>query len=128
VRKVDQCLKVKWTVGLRASSTTSLGQPYTSLPDDSSETDVDTDSNLNLLSSLNDVDSDVHQLETPESSVHRVPMTSIPWMNSPVTDSLANSIVKGFMSEKLAILYHFDRVFSHASQPKKRTSLKFTIN
>jgi hypothetical protein len=34
----------------------------------------------------------VHQLETPESSVHRVPM---PWTNnSPVTpDSLANSAV-----------------------------------
>jgi hypothetical protein len=41
----------------------------------------------------------VHQLETPESSVHRVPM---PWMKTnnnslvtPESDSLASSVVKG---------------------------------
>ena len=28
----------------------------------------------------------------------------------------------------VCILYHFDRVFSHASRPKKWTGLKFTIN
>lgn len=86
-------------------STTSLGRPYTpSLPDDSSDADVDadslrkdsTDSNPN---SLKDADGGVHQLETPESSVHRAPMTSLPWTNSPVTDSLASSIVKGDVNE-----------------------------
>jgi hypothetical protein len=41
----------------------------------------------------------VHQLEMPESSVHRTPVTSslgsLGWTESPVTDSLASSIIKG---------------------------------
>jgi hypothetical protein len=32
--------------------------------------------------------------KTPGSSVHRAPMTAASWMDSPVTDSLAHSIVK----------------------------------
>jgi hypothetical protein len=79
----------------------SLDRPYTpSLPDESSDADADsdplrkdsTDSNPNSLSSKET--SGIHQLETPESSVHRAPMTSLSWTNSPVTDSLASSIVK----------------------------------
>jgi hypothetical protein len=79
----------------------------TSLPDDSSEADVDadslrrdsTDSNPNSLSGSKDADGGVHQLETPESSDHQAPMTSLSWTNSPVTDSSVNSIVKGDASE-----------------------------
>jgi hypothetical protein len=38
----------------------------------------------------------VHQLETPEWSVHRAPViSSLDWTHSPVVDSLASSIVKG---------------------------------
>jgi len=55
-------------------SATSIGRPYTlSLPDDSSDADIDadslrkdpTDSNPNLLSGSKDTDGGVHQLETP---------------------------------------------------------------
>jgi hypothetical protein len=72
----------------------SLDQPYTpSLPDESSDADADsdplrkdlTDSNPNSLSSKKT--SSIHLLETPESSVHRAPMTSLCWTNLPVTDS-----------------------------------------
>jgi hypothetical protein len=91
------------------SSTTSsmhpsLGRPYTpSLPDDSSDADANllrkdsTDSDPSSLSSKDtgggDGDGGVHQLETPESSVHRAPVTSLSWIDSPVADSLASSIV-----------------------------------
>jgi hypothetical protein len=65
------------------SSTTSthasLGRPYTfSLPDDCSDADFlpkdSTDSNPNSLQNSKDADS-VYQLETPESSIYRVPVT-----------------------------------------------------
>jgi len=84
----------------------SLGRPYTlSLPDDSSEAKPDakplrkdsTDSGPD--SSSKDAWS-IHQLETPESSVHHAPVTlcfpsAMSWTNSPVADSLASSIAKG---------------------------------
>jgi hypothetical protein len=74
------------------------GQPYTpSLPDDSSDRDADLDplrKDSDWLC-LKDAVGTVHQLETPESSVHRVPM---PWTNNslvtPNSDSLASSAVK----------------------------------
>ena len=91
------------------SSTTSsmhlsLEQPYiSSLADDSSDADADsprkdsTDSVPSSLSSKDvgggDGDVGVHQLETPESSVHRAPVTSLSWIDSPVADSPASSIV-----------------------------------
>jgi hypothetical protein len=58
------------------------GQPYTpSLPDDSCDTDADLDPLRKDSDSLclKDTAGSVHQLETPESSVHRVPM---PWTNN----------------------------------------------
>jgi len=60
--------------GVESEYATSLGRPYTlSLPDDSSDADIDadslrkdpTDSNPNLLSGSKDTDGGVHQLETP---------------------------------------------------------------
>jgi len=84
-----------------SSTHPSLGRPYTpSLPDDSGDADIDaeymrkasSDSNPNSLSSK-EAES-IHQLETPESSVHCAPITSLGWTNSPVTDSLASSIAK----------------------------------
>jgi hypothetical protein len=92
------------------SSTTSnhasLGRPYTpSLPNDSSDVDSlrkdSTDSNPNSLQNSKDAAS-IHQLETPESSIHRVPVTSVSWTDSPVPDSLASSISKGFGHENAA--------------------------
>jgi hypothetical protein len=92
------------------SSTTSthasLGRPYTpSLPDDSSDVDSlrkdSTDSNPNSLQNSKDAAS-IHQLETPESSIHRVPVTLVSWTESPVPDSLASSISKGFGHENAA--------------------------
>jgi hypothetical protein len=94
-----------------SSTHPSLGRPYTpSLPDDPSgaeadpDTDADsawkasTDSNPHSLSSKEE-GGGVHQLETPESSVHRTPVTSslgsLGWTESSVTDSLASSIIKG---------------------------------
>jgi hypothetical protein len=88
----------------------SLGRPYTpSLPDDSSDADADADADSlrkdstdSDPSSLSSKDTggvgdggggEVHQLETPESSVHRAPVTSLSWIDSPVADSLASSIV-----------------------------------
>jgi len=84
----------------------SLGRPYTpSLPDDSSDADSlrkdSTDSSPNSLQNSKDADS-VHQLETPESSIHRAPVTSVPWADSPVPDSLASSISKGFGHDNAA--------------------------
>jgi hypothetical protein len=66
------------------SSTTSthasLGRPYTpSLPDDSSDVDsLQKDSTNSNPNSLQDSDAgSVHQFETPELSIHRVPVTSV---------------------------------------------------
>ncbi|KIM79867.1 hypothetical protein PILCRDRAFT_823052 [Piloderma croceum F 1598] len=89
-----------------SSTHASLGRPYTpSLPDDSSDVDSlrkdSTDSNPNSLQNSKDAGS-VHQLETPESSIHRVPVTSVAWTDSPVPDSLASSISKGFGHENAA--------------------------
>ena len=73
-----------------------------SLPDDSSEADGDGDGDSDSLwknltdlnPSLKDTES-IHQLETPKLSVHQAPVTSSPdWMDLPVVDSLASSIVK----------------------------------
>ena len=64
----------------------SLDQPYTpSLPDESSDADADSDPLWKDLTDSNQIS--IHQLETPESSVHRAPMTSLCWTNLPVTDS-----------------------------------------
>ena len=57
----------------------------------------------NLVSGSKDADGGVHQLETLESSVHQASMTSLSWTNFLVTDSLANSIVKGDASEDAVI-------------------------
>ncbi|KIM83745.1 hypothetical protein PILCRDRAFT_7135 [Piloderma croceum F 1598] len=96
----------------RRGHPSSLGWPYTpSLPDDSSAGNPDPDADPDTLrkDSVNELcliclkdaggggDSDnVHQLDTPESSVHRV---LVPWTktsnNSPVTpelDSLASLV------------------------------------
>jgi len=88
----------------------SLGRPYTpSLPDDSSEAEPDAEhlrkNSTDSDPSINSMDAgSVHQLETPESSVHRAPVTScspsaISWSDSPVADSLASSIAKGDAGE-----------------------------
>ena len=45
----------------------------------------------------------VHQPETLELSVHRVPVGSVPWTDSPITDSLASSIVKGDTNESAVV-------------------------
>jgi hypothetical protein len=74
----------------------SLEQPYIpSLADDSSDADADsprkdsTDSVPSSLSSKDvgggDGDVGVHQLEPPESSVHRAPVTSLSWIDSPAS-------------------------------------------
>jgi hypothetical protein len=88
----------------------SLGRPYTPpLPDDSGasdpEAEADPDTIRKASTDLQDArgasgSDNVHQLDTPESSVHRVPM---PWTKTtPVTleldslaSSLASSVVKG---------------------------------
>ncbi|KIM79433.1 hypothetical protein PILCRDRAFT_10270 [Piloderma croceum F 1598] len=44
--------------------------------------------------------SSVHQ--TPKSSIHRVPVTLIIWTDSPLLDSLASLIFKGFGHENAA--------------------------
>jgi hypothetical protein len=85
------------------STQPSLGRPYTlaSLPYDSGDANADanplrndsTDSSQSSLSSKET--SSIHQLETPEVTVHRAPMILLAWSNSPVTDSLASSIVVG---------------------------------
>ena len=80
----------------------SLVRPYTpSLLDDSSEVDADSDGDSMRKNSMDsnpsskDTES-VHQLETPELSVHRAPVTSsLDWTDLPVVDSLASLIVKG---------------------------------
>jgi hypothetical protein len=92
-----------------SSTHPSLGRPYT--PDDSSEADAgptadgdslrknSTDSNP----SSKDTES-VHQLEMPESSVHRALVTaSLDWTDSLVVDSLASSIVKANACEQNAV-------------------------
>jgi hypothetical protein len=90
----------------------SLGRPYTpSLPDDSSEADANADADGDSLRknsmdsnpSLKDTES-VHQLKTPKSSVHQVLVTSsLDWMDSPMVDLLASSIVKGDACEENAV-------------------------
>ena len=96
---IDRCVE--------SESTTTLMHP--SLPDDSSNADADADADSHWKdltdsdpSSLSSKDTggagdrgggEVPQLETPESSVHRAPVTSLSWMDSPVADSLASSIV-----------------------------------
>jgi hypothetical protein len=88
----------------------SLGRPYTpSLSDDSSEVELDAEplrkDSTNSDPSINSMDAgSTHQLETPESSVHRALVTScspsaMSWSDSPVADSLASSIAKGDAGE-----------------------------
>jgi hypothetical protein len=83
-----------------SSTHPSLGRPYTpSLPDDSSEAEADADGDClrkhstNSHPSSKDVGS-IHQLETLKSSVHRAPVTSLGWADSPMVDSMGNSIAK----------------------------------
>jgi hypothetical protein len=70
----------------------SLGRPYApSLPDNSSEAEADANGDWNPSSKHA---GSVHQLETPKSSVHQAPVTLLGWTDSPVVDSVANSIAK----------------------------------
>lgn len=50
------------------------------------------------------------QLEMPKSSILQAAMTSLAWTNSPVTYSLANSIVKEDGNETAAKCSAFDLV------------------
>ena len=88
------------------SNHTSLGRQYTpSLPDDSSDVNSlrkdSVDSDPNSLQDSKDTGS-VHQLKSPESSIHHIPVTSVAWTDSPVSNSLASSISKGFRHENAA--------------------------
>jgi hypothetical protein len=90
---------------LSESSTTlsthpSLGRPFApSLPDNSSQAEADANEDT-LHKDPTDWNprskhaGSVHQLETPKSSVHQAPVTSLGWTDSPVVDSVANSIAK----------------------------------
>ena len=74
----------------------SIGRPYIlSLPDDTSDADVDSLCRGSINSEIHSKGVDnVYQLETPESCVHHALVGSVPWTDSPITDSLASSIVK----------------------------------
>ena len=78
--------------GARASPILVTGR-NPSLPDGSGAPDMDLD--LDSLC-LKDVVGGIHQLKTPELSLHWMPM---PWTNNspvaPDSDSLASSVVKG---------------------------------
>jgi hypothetical protein len=101
---------------MSSSTHPSLGPPFTpSLLDDSSEADADADAGGDSLRK-NSTDSNpsskdtesVHQLETPESSVHRALVTSsLDRTDSLVVDWLASSIVKGDACE--------DNVVTHSA-------------
>ena len=82
------------------SAHASLGQPYTpSLPDASSDFEILSGRTAHFQIRIRYTDRrmpEVHQLETPESSVYRPPVTSVSWTELFVPDSLVNSISKGF--------------------------------
>jgi hypothetical protein len=62
-----------------SSTHPSLGRPYTpSLPDDSSDTDADSLWKDSTDSDLASHKGSIHRLDTPGSSVHLGPITSIP--------------------------------------------------